>query len=405
MICISTNIKKIKKLPEIKHLSSVVFYIALVIELLLVLIDKSAFINPVEGRMFQIAFALFFIKFLLTEYSMREYVIFTIFLLMGLLADYFGDRNEIIRFAVALFACKDIEIKKGFKVIFWIQTIGCVLIAAASIIGIYGELTVEKEYQGEGLFTRYCFGMGNANSFHTMFFVSVLLGLYLYNEIIKWWGYILLICADLYLFKLTDCKTATALTLFSILAFWIAPILKEKSFRLFTWISRGMMVLNIVLLLLSVYFAAGARGYCKYYWDSFWENPPNPPYLIIFFDKLLTGRILSLTEYDYHGTMDSWTWFTTPNHNVYFDLGWVRLFYWYGIILAVIVIIVLFYILYWLQKMKKTNEFIFVSFILFHMFVEAHFVSVYIGRSYVLFLIGMLLPEILYVNKKRTEKC
>lgn len=393
------KINYLKSTKNVKAFSSIVFYIALLTEVLLVLVDKSNFVNPVEGRMFQITFCLFCLKIILTEYNKKEYFCGIVFLLFGLLIDYFGDRNEIIRFTVAAFACKNIKIKEGLKFIFWVQSIGCLIIAALSMFGIYGALTVEKEYQNYGYVMRYCFGMGNANSFHTMFFVSVLLGIYLYNERMKLWGYFLIGCFNFLLYLLTDCKTATGLVFLVIISFCVAPVLKKRSLKSLQCFIKMGIIIDALLLLLSVYFAAGASRYCKYYWDSFWEEPPNPPYILIFFDKLLTGRILSLTEYDFHGTIQSWSWFTSPDHNVYFDLGWVRLFYWYGIIPTVIMIIVLIYVVLWFYRNQRFKELAVILFVLLHMFVEAHFVSVYIGRSYILLIIGMLFSEILDCKK------
>lgn len=49
------------------------FYVAVIIEVLLVLIDKSAYTNPFTGRIFQLTFLLFFIKVCLTKYTPKEY--------------------------------------------------------------------------------------------------------------------------------------------------------------------------------------------------------------------------------------------------------------------------------------------------------------------------------------------
>lgn len=379
----------------VKRISEYLFDIALIIEIAIVLLDKSAFLNPIEGRLFQVTFILFFFKMVLTRYEFKEYIALFLFCIFGVLVDYFGERNEIMRFVVFVAACKGIDIKKAMKMVFWIQGIGCLLIATLSIIGLYGPLTVEKEYQGEGFFTRYCFGMGNANSFHTMFFVTVLLGVYLYNESIKWWGYVLIAIADMGLFILTDCRTATALAFGVVIIFGLIPIIVSHKERILMIASRICILVNIALILLSVYFAAGARRYNKYYWDSFWENPPNPPHVLIFFDKLLTGRILSLTEYDFHGSIESWGWFTLPNNTVYFDLGWVRLFYWYGIIPAVVIIAVFAMVIVFAHRRKMYLEVAFLTVLSIYTFVEAHFVSVYIGRAYQLFILGMLLPMML----------
>ena len=54
------------------------FYAGIIIEVLLVIIDKSAYMNPVEGQIFRLTFLLFLLKVCLTKYTLKEY--FTIFL-------------------------------------------------------------------------------------------------------------------------------------------------------------------------------------------------------------------------------------------------------------------------------------------------------------------------------------
>lgn len=57
-----------------------IFYLGVIIEVMLVLIDKSAYINPVEGQVFRLTFLLFSAKMCLTKYSIREYMIIAFFL-------------------------------------------------------------------------------------------------------------------------------------------------------------------------------------------------------------------------------------------------------------------------------------------------------------------------------------
>ena len=70
-------------------------------------------------------------------------------------------------------------------------------------------------------------------------------------------------------------------------------------------------------------------------------------------------------------------------------MGWVRLFYWYGVMPAFLAIIVLTAFLVYFARQKKYDEVVFVSMLALYTIVEAHIVSVYIGRNYLLFLVGM----------------
>ena len=56
-----------------KKTGEVCFWTALMIELLIVIVDKSAYINPLESQLFRLTFLLFCIKIALTKYSTKAH--------------------------------------------------------------------------------------------------------------------------------------------------------------------------------------------------------------------------------------------------------------------------------------------------------------------------------------------
>lgn len=79
----------------------------------------------------------------------------------------------------------------------------------------------------------------------------------------------------------------------------------------------------------------------------------------------------------------------------------MRLFYWYGIIPGA-VYVVLYAMLIW-QCYKKKNYMGFMmvlSFALYTM-LEAHFISVYLGRNYALFLTGAYWSDMLHCRRQK----
>ena len=139
--------------------------------------------------------------------------------------------------------------------------------------------------------------------------------------------------------------------------------------------------------LVSVLGAANANRVLDYNWgldDSMQAK------IYVFLDKLLTGRLLTLASTEISdGTLQTWRIFAKPDTTYYFDLGWVRLFYWYGIIPAVIFILLLLYLLYFCFKKKDYMAVVMILSITIYTVVEAHFISVYIARNYLLFLLGI----------------
>ena len=62
------------KYGQAKKIGEACFWLGLMIELLIVIVDKSAYINPLESQLFRLTFLLFCIKIALTKYSTKEWI-------------------------------------------------------------------------------------------------------------------------------------------------------------------------------------------------------------------------------------------------------------------------------------------------------------------------------------------
>ena len=60
-----------------------IFYLVLLIEIGIVIVDKSAYINPIEGRLFQLTFLLCMAKIAVTRYSFKEWLVMAAFFVLG----------------------------------------------------------------------------------------------------------------------------------------------------------------------------------------------------------------------------------------------------------------------------------------------------------------------------------
>lgn len=383
-----TKIHSLQDIRWVKEAAKYIFYLAVLMEIVIVIIDKSHLMNPLEGRLFQITFIFCTIKVLLTKYDLREYLIIFLFCLLGLIVDITGDRNELLRAFMFVAACKDIEMEKCLKIVFWTTTFGCAVLAFLSIFGIFGELTVPKEYVGEVFINRYCFGMGNANAFHIMIFALTILGLYVYQKKVKWWGFVALFAFNILVTLMTACKTAAVFTGLSIILF--AFLKMNVDDRIKKYVCRMAVIFDVLCVGVAVYFAAAARHLFEVYYDDALKESS----LLYKIDMVLTGRIRMLVDTDYWADITNWSLFGNPGHNErYFDLGIDRMFYWYGIIPSTVILVVFFLLLLKLIKEKRYGAVLLISVICGFSVVEAHFVSVYIGRCYPLFILGAFWNE------------
>ena len=363
---------------QIKRIGELCFWLGLVTELLIVIIDKSAYINPFEGQLFRLTFLLFFIKLSLTKYSTKEWLCILVFGCIMTLSYFINERDETVRVIVFIAARKGMDIKKVMKVIFWVTMAGCATLILLSVTGVYGTVSVTADFgrggTGEQLIeTRYVLGMGHPNALHCMLWLVVVLAVYSYADVLKWYWFVGFMAMDFVLYFLTRSKTgAIVWALFILIAFAMKyfKICKEN---------RAVYILGALSVFGCVAFAmVGSHVENTYY---------TPDSLMHKLDKLLNGRYQSCYAIE-AARLENWKLFASPENTVYFDAGFVRLAYWYGIIPAILYVGMNFYLLY--QSFRKKDFVLFAMLVTFSIYnlMEAHFISVYILRNYLLVLMG-----------------
>lgn len=369
-----------------KETGKLIFYIGLTIEIIILLIDKSAFINPIEGRLFQLTFLLFAVKVALTEYTPREWALIILFEMLGFVSYRMTGRNEIIRIVTLIAACREMNMKLVLSYMFKTVLAGCLLLVLLSVTGILGAVSLTEVFRGDMVETRYCLGFGHPNALHCMYFMLVILGMYLYEKHMKLYHFAVLLLTDAGMFLLTGSKTGTAVVAFAIM---------------FAALLRFGKKLREMPLFYAL--TAGGLGACV--WVAWWaaknsEILPRYPEWRKY-DRLLSDRIVNL-YYDsasHAGTLPTWTLWGVPENEYYFDMGWVRLFYWYGIIPAVIYIGVLALLIWSLYREKDAMGLMILASLFIYTLVEAHIISVYLARDYILFLIGAYWTDMFHADK------
>lgn len=394
--------------PLLNRIALAAFYLGVIIEILIVIIDKSALVNPIEGQLFRVTFLLFLVKACLTKCDRRELIAIAAFLLLGVISYASTGRNEIIRIVIFLAACKDIDMERCLKLVFYMTLSGCLLIMLLSLFGIGGDVSLTQEY-GRGMEEmRYTLGLGHPNALQCMVFSLTLLALYLYGQKWKWYGYGAALALNTGFFLLTDSKTSFAMAVFGIVLAGAVKLLDQagSGAAVRTGQNRtreadelrkmvvqrllgGLETLGVMACVgVSVWIAANVQYVYDYDWATDLSDKAK------FFkqlDTLLTGRIRSLANTArWDGSLKTWSLFSERANQTYFDLGWIRLFYWYGIIPAAIIIaVILIWMLYCIRQKQYTALAVIACACLYTVF-EAHFVSDYIGRNYLLFIFGSM---------------
>lgn len=387
-------------LTDLKKIANLSFYIGVVIEVLIVIIDKSAFINPIEGRLFQFTFLLFLVKICLTKYSWREYVAILGFCALGVISYFVSGRNEIIRLVIFIAACKDIDMDKCLKLVFYLTLIGCAMLMLFSVTGILGTVSLTQDYGRGKIETRYTLGLGHPNALHCMVWALTTLGLYLYGNSMKWYHYLITFVINTVFFGLTDSKTSFLVTGITIvLAYLMSERCSANIQKIGAWLGGIITFFSIGI---SVVIAGNAYKVYNYVW--YIDRSPVAAFYARLND-ILNGRIRILVENDgFEGTIATWRIFSRPENNYYFDMGWIRLFYWYGILPACVFIVVLLLAVIYCCRERQYLAIMLISSFALYSVIEAHAISVYLARNYTFFLIGMVWSRILlYKGENKIE--
>ncbi|WP_147424588.1 hypothetical protein [Parablautia intestinalis] len=379
------------------------FYTGVIIEVLLVLIDKSAYTNPIEGQIFRITFLLFLVKIVFTRYSLKEYMAIFLFCALGVVSYCATGRNEVIRIIIFIAASKDIDMKKCLKAVFYMTLAGCIVIMFLSVTGIYGAVSLTRDYGRGSIETRYVLGMGHPNALQCMVWAVTVLGLYLYGEKMKWFQYGLVLLLNIGFFLLTDSKTSFLVTFFAIGMAFLAA--KWRYIRGQKFIAGAGIFATVGSVGISVVIAANAYRIYDYVWHF-----DRSPITLLFFrlNEILNGRIRILVENNrFEGTVQTWSLFSRPENNYFFDMGWVRLFYWFGVIPGIVFVAFVIWFLIYCYRKKDYMAITLTAALAVYNIAEAHIISDYLARNYLFFLLGGawcgMLKEV-GRNKKKNER-
>jgi hypothetical protein len=377
-------------------IANTLFYIALAIETILMIVDKSELNVPFESHVFRVTFLLTLLAVAITSHNQREWAIIAATIVFTFICYRISGKNELLRFSVFVMAARDIKLDKTMKAYFYIMAAGFGLIALLSVTGIMGQIKNIADYGREaGEEIRYVFGFGHPNSLWGCVFALGMVWLWIYGKNAKLWHYLIYGLIQIVLYKLTVSRTAFIIGLFSLvlaLAARYIPALAEKKIP--------YMLSVLVTPVFCVAFSV---------WGSIVSPVPRYEFehkhygIINKVDKLLNQRIHNLYRANnrHAGYIGTWKLFSDRISDEYFDMGWVRLFYWYGIIPTVIISLLVILLIYLCYRKKDIYTLVIVLSLSIYTIVEATFVSVYIGRNFMLPILGVYLGEYLRTTNAR----
>ncbi len=367
-----------------KKILDAIFYIAIVIEVLIVILEKSQYIIQYESYWFRLTFVLFAIKAVFNKYTLKQWIGLFVTGLIAVVSYRVTGRNDMVRIVVLVAACKGMESARLLKTIFWMTLIGCMIIVTLALTGIVGVVAVTDEYRVGIIETRYCFGMGHPNSCHGMALVLTALGLYLYREKLKVVHYIFLFIGNIILYLYTDSRTAVLITGFVVIAFGILSLWKACcESKVYYWCCLAAVV---GCVLISVILC------------ETWEYSA----IVQRIDEMISLRVKTINVTP-NAMPEYWYLFGGAENTAYFDMGIMRMFYWYGWIPGIIYIMINVQLIIEAYRRKDAGLAMLIVCTMFYTVIEAHFISQYLLRNYIYILYGLKVMKTEKAGQRKEE--
>ena len=322
-------------------------------------------------------------------YSRSEKLLLGVLLVSGVLLYINSGINTGIKAPIYLYALKNVDIKKYCKISFIVLAVTTIGIMIASIFAGFGTLYIMdvRSYRGfNGL--RYSFGFSNPNRTMAVLLAIMLLFLHLYGDKIKWYGYIALAAAFTGLYYFINSRTAFFLGIFILILSFCVNYVKWDNWNSIVFIL--FLVTFSGMLLVSVLAAS--------HYESGW---------MARIDYAISGRMSQLETYpgsenDALPFVENWHLFGSRLNQGGYDLGYVQIFYYYGIVPAICYLAFVIYVAVRAWKNKKTGQIVVLLGFCIYLFMENVYFSNFIPINFLLVYSGVIVWGIYEREKKKS---
>lgn len=382
---------------KIEKLQKALFYLALTIELVLMIVEKSEISFGYESYVFRVTFLLTLVSAVLVKREKKEWLVLAALLVFTFVCYEISGKNDLLRVVVFMMAARDIDLRKAMKYSFFVSLSGFAVIALLAVTHVLGDVVLVTDY-GRGIAdeARLVLGFGHPNTLFGSIYVLVLMWLWIYGEKAPIVYHLVVILISTLVAVFTRSRTAMAvmaMTLVLALLLRLFPKLKNvKALYVLETAVTPFICMGLAVAasyLADEVYTSGTRTDPK--WGWFWqlENLLNCRISILYYDVPGHGAILSnlhlIAGHDTEGL---------------FDLGWNRLFYWYGILPTLLIAVTVVLLIYVCYKKRDIWTMLIILSLSVYTLVEATFVTRYIGRCFYFLITAVYFG---YLFKRKTD--
>lgn len=360
-----------------RALGQALFYISFILILFLDYVSATSIPVIYSGRLFQIAILLLLIKVFITSYSKKEWFVMVSLLGVGIISYLYVKNYFFMLLILMLFGSKDVSLRKIIGIYLVFVSGLTLFVGIAAGVGWFGEMSQTMDFRANGVMeTRYCMGYTHPNTYHIILLQLCLALFWLLWEKIKWYHVLLAIVGNFLVFAATDSRTNLLLgmVLFGLMLIGKLKIkLQDKN-----WVyGLGFLVFGASLLLSLLTVIIGIDSKLMGFLNRLWTN------------RMMTGYFAGKKD----GKL---ALFSSVDSQVSTDMGFIKMFYNYGIIIFIAVISLIVIKLYLNAKSKDFMQLIILVAGLVFLLGESFSFGEFITRNIMfLFFMGMLNKGIL----------
>ena len=369
---------------------NILFYMALTIELVLMIVEKSEISFSYESYVFRVTFLISLVAALLIKRDTKEWIMTLALLGFTFVCYHLSGKNDLLRIVTFILAARDIDLKKVMKYTLFVSGAGFLVIALLALFGIGGDVFLIADYGRElEEEKRLVLGFGHPNTLLGCVFALTLMWLWIYGEAGKLLHYVLVIFVSVITTYFTRSRTGLLVLLLTLIFAAFVRLFPKARQNKVLYVA-GFMITPVLCTGLAIAAAWAAQfmysGVDRTKYWRFWK-----------LEELLNYRISNLyyAVDDHGGILSSWRLFARSGADGYFDMGWVRLFYWYGIIPTALILIAIAFMIYVCCQRRDAWTLLIILSLSVYTIVEATFVSRYIGRAFFLPIAGVYLGELI----------
>lgn len=287
--------------------------------------------------------------------------------------------NTWIKAPVYIYALSGIQKKKyckmSFAIIVIVSVIVCILNTFWDVGNTYLISDASRGINGK----RYSFGYINPNRFMGIMIMAISFFILAYSSQMSLKVYVALAIVHYIAYVLTDSRTSLIIGEFIIVAAYIAQKEINKKIKSADILLLIFVLGIFVMTLISLMSASGVENRTIY-----------------IIDKLIADRIRQLGEYtdleEYAlGYVQNWKIFGSRMNKNSYDMGYVGLFYYYGVIPAICDLVFMMYCAIKAWKNDRTVELVVMIGASVFLFMESLYISNYMPLHFSMLVCAMQL--------------